>query len=45
MTKRAKNSKKNNKENKKSDIGKSHDNTNEIRRPPVFENDTGLPLV
>lgn len=44
MPKRTKNAKKNNKENKKSNTGRPQDNTKEIRRPPVFENDTGLPL-
>lgn len=45
MPKRTENAKKNNKENKKNDIGRPHDDDKEIRRPPVFENDNGLPLV
>lgn len=44
MPDRTKNPKKNNRENKKNDIGRPHDDGKEPRRPPVFENDIGLPI-
>lgn len=44
MPDRTKNPKKNNRENKKNDIGRPQDTGKDPRKPPVFENHNGMPI-